>query len=235
MTEKLVLVLISGVTGILFGYISSILIERFKRRMDYHKELFFLFQKVTDNLNVTLSQMASFNVSFNSINKEKLETLKKEVSTMYFRYYNLLPQDILNELNCLHSCLQSNGELMYFIDSNNTLQKAKDSDFRFFEEISNNLTLVNNTRKLHDIITKHGIGSLPPDIKINFQARKVIRKIDDFLSIRNVFDWTERISKTTFYKQATPNIGFGKMGADGSSVSAVVILLCFISGWTLLI
>jgi len=31
------------------------------------------------------------------------------------------------------------------------------------------------------------------------------------------------------------NIGFGKMGADGSRVSAVVILLCFISGWTLLI
>ena len=29
------------------------------------------------------------------------------------------------------------------------------------------------------------------------------------------------------------NIGFGKMGADGSRVSAVVILLCFISGWTL--
>gem|GEM_PF-5434780 len=37
------------------------------------------------------------------------------------------------------------------------------------------------------------------------------------------------------FERTAGNIGFGKMGAEGSRVSAVVILLCFISGWTVII
>lgn len=129
---------------------------------------------------------------------EELNKIKNEISQLYFKYYPFLPHDILLELNCMHSCLQSDGKRMYMIVRNkkyNTISQCKTT--KEIQDLCRDATLIDEgLDKLERIIDN---GKLPVYLQLNFQARMVIRRIDVFFGNKKMFRWNKYLKKKTVY------------------------------------
>ena len=129
---------------------------------------------------------------------EELNRIKAEISQLYFKYYPFLPHDILLELNCMHSCLQSDGKRMYMIVGNRkykTIAQCKTAEE--IKDFCRDATLIDKgLDKLERIIDN---GKLPVYLQLNFQARMVIRRIDVFFGNKKMFKWNKYLKKKTVY------------------------------------
>ena len=76
-------------------------------------------------------------------------------------------------------------------------------DVKSVEEIKNffdDSTLVSYNEKMANLIEDYGIDSFPESMKINFQARRVIRRIDDFWGHENLYKWINNLKKQTIFQ-----------------------------------
>jgi hypothetical protein len=198
--EKLILTLSPLIVGAFIGFYASLILERRKNTMGFNLKIFELYDKISQEIIDVLIEMTTLSLKPNSHTLEDIEKWKHSLSKLYFKYYNYLPQKVLNEINCLHSCLTTQGKYIYMTDTNNEnrITRSFDSEqaIRFFDDA----TLVSHDGRITDLINKYGIESLPNSMKINFQARRVIRRIDDFWGHKQLYKWTHRLKKHTIFE-----------------------------------
>ncbi len=192
--EKEYLALLSLIAGACLGFFLDIQKEKRAQNVKWH-EMYLNFSK---EITVVLNPLLSLSLKGKSYTTEEFNKIKNEISQLYFKYYPFLPHDILLELNCMHSCLQSDGKRMYMIVGNRkykTISQCKTT--KEIKDLCRDATLINEgLDKLERIIDN---GKLPVYLQLNFQARMVIRRIDVFFGNKKMFKWNKYLKKKTVY------------------------------------
>ncbi len=192
--EKEYLALLSLVVGTCFGFFLDIQKEKRAQNIRWHD----MYLNFSREITAVLNPLLSLSLKGKSYTTEEFNKIKNEISQLYFKYYPFLPHDILLELNCMHSCLQSDGKRMYMIVGNRkykTISQCKTT--KEIKDLCRDATLINEgLDKLERIIDN---GKLPVYLQLNFQARMVIRRIDVFFGNKKMFKWNKYLKKKTVY------------------------------------
>lgn len=188
------------IIGGIIGYFTSLILERRKNIMDFNIKIFDLYNQISQEIIEVLVEMTTLSLKPNSHTINDIENWKSRISHLYFKYYNYLPQRVLNEMNCLHSCLTTKGQSIYIIDSNNEHRIIKTSDKKEILVFFDDATLVSHDGRITRLINEYGIDKIPNNMKINFQARRVIRRIDDYWGHKQLYKWTNKLKKHTIFE-----------------------------------
>jgi hypothetical protein len=185
------------IIGFIIGY--SLIVERRKKIMEFNMKIFDIYDKISQEIIEVLTEMTSLSLKPMSYTEEEIENWKCKLSYLYFKYYIYLPQNVLLEMNCLHSCLASKGKYFYVTESNNRISKCE--DISKISKFLDDVTLVAHDDRITKMLNNHGVAHFRNYLKINFQARNVIRRIDDAWGHKHLHKWTKQLKKHTLFEQ----------------------------------
>lgn len=183
------------VLGAFIGYVTDIHKNNKKKNLDYNMAIFEMYSDISAEIIEAITPLTSLSLKQRGFTSEQLEGWRKKISNLYFKYYTYLPQSVLNELNCLHSCLQTGGDKLYCIKNNNEIKPCNNQDaVDLFEDTA----LVGGEReKIQGLIIDYSIDKFSESLKINLQARRVIRIIAAIFENRTINQWNTILKKET--------------------------------------
>ncbi len=200
--ETSVLVAVIGVLGTLSGIFIGGFLDFCKnhksRNLDYNMKIFETYRQTASEIIEMLSPMVSLSLHHKNFPPEQLTEWKKRLSYLYFKNYTYLPQEVLNEINCLHSCLQYNGEKIFCIkDGFNIVECDNEDALELFEDTA----LVGSERtRIETMIREYSVEKFAPSLKINLQARRTIRVIGKIFESKTVKSWNAILKKETLFQ-----------------------------------
>lgn len=181
--------------GIVLGHIFDIRKAYRKYDVEYNISIYSEYKKVSAEIIEAITPLTSLSLRPRGLSSEQLLTWRKIISELYFKYYTYLPQVVLNEINCLHSCLQSEGRKIFCIKDGNKITECEKSDaIELFEDTA----LVGGERdRIVDMIESRSLEELSESLKINLQARRVIRVVAAIFEDRTIEQWNTILKKET--------------------------------------
>lgn len=181
--------------GIVLGHIFDIRKADKKHNTEYNISVYSEYKKVSAEIIEAITPLTSLSLRPRGFSSEQLLTWRKNISELYFKYYTYLPQVVLNEINCLHSCLQSEGRKIFCIKDGNKITVCEKSDaIELFEDTA----LVGGERdRIVEMIESRSLEELSESLKINLQARRVIRVVAAIFEDRTIEQWNTILKKET--------------------------------------
>lgn len=183
------------VLGAFIGYVFDVRKNYKKKHTDYNMTIFDIYRGVSAEIIEELTPLASLSLRPRGFTAEQLDEWRKKISELYFKHYTYLPQVVLNEMNCLHSCIQSGGKNLYCIKNGNEIKICTEEDA---VDLFDDTALVGSERKrIKDMIDEYTIERLSESLKINLQARRVIRMVAAIFEDKTINDWDTILKKET--------------------------------------
>lgn len=181
--------------GIMLGYVFDVKKANKKQNAEYNIFIYNEYKKVSAEIIEAVTPLTSLSLRPRGFSAEQLSAWRKEISILYFKYYTYLPQVVLNEINCLHSCLQSEGRKIFCIKQNNLIKECgKKEAIELFEDTA----LVGGERdRIVEMISNRSLEELSESLKINLQARRVIRVMAAIFEERTIEQWNTILKKET--------------------------------------
>lgn len=205
MNESILLALI-GVFSALLGTILGACLSYYfnvrkmykNKNADYCMNIFEIYNRAASEIIQLLTPMVSLSLRTKYISCKQMEEWKKELSDIYFKYYIYLPQDVLNEINCLHSCLQTNGKKIFYVEDKYRIKPCgKNEVINLFEDTA----LIGGEReRIINIVNVYSAERFKVSLKINLQARRVIRIIAKNFEDKTIDSWSAFLKKETIYQ-----------------------------------
>ena len=183
------------VLGTFIGYVLDIRKNYKKKHTDYNMTIFDIYRDTSAEIIKELTPLVSLSLRPRGFTAEQLNEWRKMISELYFKYYTYLPQTVLNEINCLHSCIQSGGKNLYCIKNENEIKICTKQDAI---DLFDDTALVGSQRKrIKKVIDEYSIERLSESLKINLQARRVIRIVAAIFEDKTINDWETILKKET--------------------------------------
>lgn len=186
--------------GIVLGYIFDIRKADKRHNTEYNIFVYNEYKKVSAEIIEAITPLTSLSLRPRGFSSEQLLTWRKNISELYFKHYTYLPQIVLNEINCLHSCLQSEGRKIFCIKDGNKIMECEKSDaIALFEDTA----LVGGERdRIVNMIGSRSLEELSESLKINLQARRVIRVVAAIFEGRTIEQWKTILKKETLLQSS---------------------------------
>lgn len=183
------------VLGAFIGYVLDIRKNYKKKHSDYNMTIFDIYRDASAEIIEELTPLVSLSLKPRGFTVEQLDEWRKKISELYFKHYTYLPQVVLNEMNCLHSCIQSGGKDLYCIKNENEIKICTEEDA---VDLFDDTALVGSERKrIKELIEVYSIERLSESLKINLQARRVIRMVAAIFEDKSINDWDTILKKET--------------------------------------
>lgn len=184
--------------GAIIGYVLDIRKNYKKKHTDYNMTIFDIYREVSAEIIEILTHLVSLSLKPHGFTPSQLEEWRKRISDLYFKHYIYLPQSVLLEINCLHSCLQSGGKNLYCIKNKNEIKICTKEDIL---DIFDDTALVDGQRgKIIKMIDAYPINIFSESLKINLQARRVIRIMAEIFEDKAINDWETILKKETLHQ-----------------------------------
>lgn len=92
----------------------SILIFRRKATSEYNYRLFNLYHKMCQEIITIILPLTDIPLrNSKGINLNKNEKITNELSDVFYKYYNYLPDEVLMSIVCLHCCIRNGSNIPY--------------------------------------------------------------------------------------------------------------------------
>ena len=183
------------VLGAFIGYVLDIRKNHKKKHADYNMIIFDIYKSASAEIIETITPLASLSLKPRGFTIEQLEEWRKKISELYFKHYTYLPQIVLNEMNCLHSCIQTGGKDLYCIKNENEIKICTKEDV---VDLFDDTALVGGEReRIGKLIDEYSVDRLSESLKINLQARRVIRIVSAIFEDKTINDWNTILKKET--------------------------------------
>lgn len=183
------------VLGAFIGYVLDIRKNHKKKHADYNMIIFDIYKSASAEIIETITPLASLSLKPRGFTIEQLEEWRKKISELYFKHYTYLPQIVLNEMNCLHSCIQTGGKDLYCIKNENEIKICTKEDV---VDLFDDTALVGGEReRIGKLIDEYSIDRFSESLKINLQARRVIRIVSAIFEDKTINDWNTILKKET--------------------------------------
>lgn len=183
------------VLGAVLAYVLDVRKNYKKKHSDYNMTIFDIYRDASAEIIEELTPLVSLSLKPRGFTAEQLDEWRKKISELYFKHYTYLPQVVLNEMNCLHSCIQSGGKDLYCIKNENEIKICTEEDA---VDLFDDTALVGSERKrIKELIEMYSIERLSESLKINLQARRVIRMVAAIFEDKSINDWDTILKKET--------------------------------------
>ena len=195
--------LVGVVLGAIIGYVIDVRKNTIKNNTDYNMAIFRIYKDISAEIIEAIEPLASLSLRQHGITREQLEEWRRKISYLYFKHYTYLPQTVLNELNCLHSCIQGGGVNLYCVKNKNEIKRCNVQEaIMMFEDTA----LVGGERaRIEKLISNYSIEQFGSSLKINLQARRVIRIIAAIFEDRTINQWEAILKKETLLQVRSKN------------------------------
>lgn len=178
----IVLTITSAISGAAVGYG----IYRLKHRNNYSAQLYNEYKQMAQELAAILEDLLTLSMRPQKYSHEFCMALDKELSRFYFKYYLVLPQSVLEEMGCLHACLQTEGKYFFMVEKTkepHVLRRCETA-----QEINNLFTDIALTKtRTYEKYTR-----IPNYINLKCQARHVIIVMQDCWSSKDFHRWQKK-------------------------------------------
>lgn len=184
--------------GIILGHIFDIRKANKRENFEYNLSIYNEYKRVSAEIIEAVTPLTSLGLKPRGLSSEQLSVWSKNISELYFKYYTYLPQIVLNEMNCLHSCLQSGGRRIFCIKDKKILDCEKNDAKELFRDTA----IVGEKKEIKDVIESHSLEELSESLKINIQARRVIRVVAAIFEGRTIEQWNTILKKETLLQSS---------------------------------
>ncbi|MBQ7489561.1 MAG: hypothetical protein IJT51_03475 [Bacteroidales bacterium] len=168
-----------------------------KRKALFSETLFWEYKNIAQELANTLQDLLPLSLHPKNYTNEQCEKIDNELAKFFFKYYLILPQAVLEEINCLHACLlDKGGRRLFMVDKKErfpTLRPRKTEEE--VDDLIDDVAIVKSEKSLSEMYKKY--QKLPRYICIKCQARHVITVLQRYWSIKDLHLWSLQLSKTT--------------------------------------
>ena len=196
--------LIGVILGAFIGYALDICKNNKKRNADYNMAIIDMYKEISSEIIETISPLASLSLRHRSFTSEQLDEWRKKISELYFKHYTYLPQSVLNEMNCLHSCIQTGGKKLYCVKNGNEIKPCEKEDV---VDLFDDTALVGGEReRIKDLVETYSVDRLSESLKINLQARRVIRVVAAIFENSTINEWNTMLKKETLLQMRSRNV-----------------------------
>lgn len=186
------------------GGVIGFFFYRRKRRAEYDETLFAEYKSIAQELVEILKDLLSLSFIPNNYSDKQLNEIAENLSHFYYKYYLVLPQSVLREIQCLHSCLHRKGERLfdYYKDEKSQFYvqrwiRDEKKQIEFMKDTS--IMLRSNVNAILRLYRKH--PDRIHDTFLKCQARHVIIVLDREWNIKDMHKWSIRRKKQTLYMQ----------------------------------
>ncbi len=183
------------VLGAFIGYAVDVRKNDRKKHADYNMIIFETYKDISKEIIEALAPLTSLSLRYRGLTAEELEEWRKKISDLYFKHYTYLPQSVLNEMDCLHSCIQTGGKDLYCVKNKNEVKACEREDvINLFKDTE---LVGGEYKRIEGLVKEYGVEKLSESLKINLQARRVIHIIAAIFEDKKVNDWDSILKKET--------------------------------------
>ena len=201
--EKLLSVLLSVPSLLLggaLGLLSGLILHRKQSQRAISAILFQKYMEIRDQLADILSDVASLSLVPEQEHLDA-QTHIERLSKCFYKYYDLIPQSVLMELNCLHSCLRKEGQFAYVVVGSTEIRKLDYHNTREVGEFLKHVSLVvNDIAPITEFLARGG-GRKRRRLILNLQARKALQCMNDHFTFSDITSWQTKLKKFTVYER----------------------------------
>ena len=164
-----------------FGVIISALISFYSKirntKLQKYLEDRIYYATIISELREIVLPFSSLSLSHRDIPDELVSRKCEEISQFYMKYQPYFSKNILAEINCLHSCLQSKGKHIYYVKDDGNISICKDKDIlvKYIKDISN---IDEDTHKTFKKINEHPLTDILPSHRYNIQTRHLLLEMN---------------------------------------------------------
>jgi len=199
-SNALSLELLGSLAGLLFGAVIGYYFSRRKSKDKFRTTLFAEYKKIAQELAIILKDILQLSLIPEKIPAEKCKEIDKALGDFVFKYFLVLPQDVLQEINCLHVCLVCGGTKTYVVKKMKgkpvLLPRTTDKDVKNLLE---GVAIVTTKRSLFDIYKEY--GKLPKSVLLKCQARHVMVVMNNKWKPSKIYKWERILPKKTLDKR----------------------------------
>ena len=171
--------------------VGGYLIFRIKQRNTYSEKLFNDYIQMEQELALILEDLLTLSMWPCDCNTKFCNTIDNALSNYYFKYYLVLPQKVLEEISCLHACLQCEGENLYMVDRTKETPVLRPRETK--EEKNN---LFKNIALIETKLIEQNIR-IPNYLVLKCQARHIISVMHDSWKPEDFQRWQKKLPKRT--------------------------------------
>lgn len=189
-----------SIIGIFIGALASYIFFRKKYKAMFSATLCAEYKNISQELAEILKDILQLSLIPQKFTKEKCNEIDRSLSDFTFKYLLILPQPLLEEINCLHVCLISGGHHSYIVKNENgtPVLQPRESD-EDIKSLLNGVAIVTTKRTLFDIYKKH--KKLPPSVLLKCQARRVMTVMSECWNLSQIYKWGDQLTKKTIAKR----------------------------------
>ncbi len=190
--------ILSSVTCTIIGCVVGYCIFLLRHKRNYSAQLFNEYKQMAQELATILQDLLSLSIGPQNFTTEFCKEVDNELSKFVFKYYLVLPQKVLMEINCLHLCLNCRGKNLFIIDYScetpivrkcNTVEEINN----LFKDVALKKTMGFN----HIYNSYHRI---PSYLNLKCQARHVITVMHNEWDSAKFYKWQKKLPKRTIYQ-----------------------------------
>ena len=186
------------VTGTIVGCVVGYCIFLLKHKNNYSAQLFNEYKVMAQELATILEDLLTLSIGPKNYTIDTCKEIDNLLSKYVFKYYLVLPQNVLMEINCLHLCLNCRGKHLFMIDHSGKSPIIRQCNT--VEEINNLFTDValQKTKGLNHIYNYY--HRIPSHLNLKCQARHVITVMHNEWDSVEFYKWQKILPKHTIYQ-----------------------------------
>jgi hypothetical protein len=187
---SLILPLITLVVGAVLGFLTSAWMERSRQRHDVVVKILEQYFKIREQICDEIGELAHLQIG-SPLDDQSLITKRDTISKLFYKYYDFLPAEVLQEMNCLYACLTDKRNRI-FRCKDNRLLPLQDSEIESFVE---SISLVDNFKYYALVPLNSSDANIRRGASVNYQARSVLRAINESFSLDSLMGWVKKLPK----------------------------------------
>ena len=189
---SLVGALVGSTLGCALGYFFS----KKQSKDEFNANLFSKYENIAEELAMILEEVLPLSLYPKAYSRELCKKIDADLAKFFFKYYLILPQEVLEEINCMHACLQDKNHRLYMIDNKKALPTLRlRQTKKEIVQLLDDVALVKRKYKLSDIYSNY--NKLPDYMYIKCQARHIIIVLQRCWKIKELHNWQNYLPKTT--------------------------------------
>lgn len=201
----IILPIITLVVGTFLGLLPSIYLAYFQHKQDITGKVLDQYFAAREQLCDQLSALANLLVTNScQLDVKIVAEYQENVSKLFYKYYDLLPPEVLKEMLCLHTCL-SDKENRLYKHENNFVLLIEDQDIEGFIE---GISLIDNFKYYAAIPLRSKDSHIRRSASINYQARSVLVSINRHFTVQHFISWNRYLQKSKGLKSKRLDASF---------------------------
>ena len=172
------------------GFFSQLFFKSLEMKQDVSDKVLDQFFKARSELCAELSKLAILQ-ELKELDPTLTATSRNKISELYFTYYDFLPKETLEQLNCLFACLSDRENRIFVCEKGKILPIQPSKLNAFIESIS----LIENFKYSAPIHLQSKNENTRRITSIKCQARSVLKNLNEYFTMQNLIYWIKHVAK----------------------------------------